>query len=202
MPTSKKSNAGNTLGTSALVLGIIAILSLLILKGMLSILIGIIGIILASVGIGQAKQNNGETGLIYAGLTVSIVGTAIALVWFFMLPAFVYPMREQMKDIESVKTINRSIKEAFKDKKITREELEEAAAELEDAGANLGEEFEDILIDLESELEDGKHKIEIYINDSNAIRLKKAAQKAVESAVEEFIIELADSVTVSIEKSE
>ena len=77
-----KTNAGQGLGIAGLILGIIAIpLAILGCTSILGLVLGVAGVILSAVGLSQATKSNGTKGLPTAGLVVSILGTAIALMW-------------------------------------------------------------------------------------------------------------------------
>lgn len=199
MPTIQKSNVGTSLGISGLVFGIAALFTLFLFNGMLSVLLGVVGIIAASVGIGQARDNNGETGMIYTGLTVSIIGTTLALLWFFMVPGIVNPIKQRIEQAEQVEHIHKHIKKTIHDGKITEEELEEVAEDIEEVVDGLNDEFENILIDLESDLEEGKHRIEIHINDSEIHKIKRATGNVIREAIDEILEELPDSIEITIE---
>jgi hypothetical protein len=77
-----KTNAGQGLGIAGLVLGIVAIpLAILGCTSVLGLVLGLAGVTLSAVGLSQATKSNGTKGLPTAGLVVSILGTAIALMW-------------------------------------------------------------------------------------------------------------------------
>ena len=81
-----KSNAGQGLGIAGLVLGIIAlIISFIPCLGMYALIPGVIAIVLSAIAFSQAKNANASKGLIIAALVISILGTAIAGVQFFLL---------------------------------------------------------------------------------------------------------------------
>lgn len=77
-----KTNAGQGLGIAGLVMGILAIpLAILGCTSPLGLAIGVAGIILSAVGLSQAIKSNGNKGLSIGGLSVSVTGTFIALLW-------------------------------------------------------------------------------------------------------------------------
>lgn len=79
---SPRTNAGQGLGIAGLVVGIVALLiSFIPCVGVFALVPGIIAIVLSSIGLSQANKNNGEKGIIIAGLVVSILSTIIAAVW-------------------------------------------------------------------------------------------------------------------------
>ena len=80
------SNAGQGFGITALVLGIIALLTAPIpCIGILALIPGIHGIIFAIVALVQASQGHGAKGLIITALVISILGTSISTVWVLVI---------------------------------------------------------------------------------------------------------------------
>ena len=80
------SNAGQGFGITALVLGIIALLTAPIpCVGILAVIPGILGIIFAIVALVQASQGHGAKGLIITALVISILGTSISTVWVLVI---------------------------------------------------------------------------------------------------------------------
>lgn len=139
-----KTNAGQGLGIAGLILGIIAIpLAILGCTSVLGLVLGIAGVILSAVGLSQATKSNGTKGLPTAGLVVSILGTAIALMWILFFTRIAHEGgrwwgREGIRIMEE-------INEDFGDE--IEETFEDIGKELEE----LGEELEDKLEDLEWE---------------------------------------------------
>lgn len=139
-----KTNAGQGLGIAGLILGIIAIpLAILGCTSILGLVLGVAGVILSAVGLSQATKSNGTKGLPTAGLVVSILGTAIALMWILFFTRIAHEGgrwwgREGIRIMEE-------INEDFGDD--IEETFEDIGKELED----LGEELEDKLEDLEWE---------------------------------------------------
>ncbi len=137
-----KTNAGQGLGIAGLILGIIAIpLAILGCTSVLGLVLGIAGVILSAVGLSQATKSNGTKGLPTAGLVVSILGTAIALMWILFFARIAHEGgrwwgREGIRIMEE-------INEDFGDE--IEETFEDIGKELEE----LGEELEDKLEDLE-----------------------------------------------------
>jgi hypothetical protein len=81
-----KSTAGQGLGISGLVLGILAIpLGIFPCTFFIGILFGIVGIVLSLVALSQANRGSGPKSLIIAALVCSIVGLTFASVWGFTL---------------------------------------------------------------------------------------------------------------------
>jgi hypothetical protein len=80
------STAGQGFGITALVLGIIALLTAPIpCVGILALIPGILGIIFAIVALVQASQGHGAKGLIITALVISILGTSISTVWVLFI---------------------------------------------------------------------------------------------------------------------
>lgn len=137
-----KTNAGQGLGIAGLVLGIIAIpLAILGCTSVLGLVLGTAGVVLSAVGLSQATKSNGTKGLPTAGLVVSILGTAIALMWILFFTRIAqeggkFWSREGIRIMEE-------IHEDFGDD--IENTFEDMGKELED----LGKELEDKLEDLE-----------------------------------------------------
>ena len=144
-----KTNAGQGLGIAGLILGIIAIpLAILGCTSVLGLVLGVAGVILSAVGLSQATKSNGTKGLPTAGLVVSILGTAIALMWILFFARFAHESgrwwsREGIRIMEEInEDFGDEIEEAFED---IGEELEELGDELEEKLEDLEweEEWED-----------------------------------------------------------
>ena len=137
-----KTNAGQGLGIAGLVMGIIAIpLAILGCTSVLGLVLGTAGVVLSAVGLSQATKSNGTKGLPTAGLVVSILGTAIALMWILFFTRIAqeggkFWSREGIRIMEE-------IHEDFGDD--IENTFEDMGKELED----LGKELEDKLEDLE-----------------------------------------------------
>lgn len=150
-----KTNAGQGLGIAGLILGIVAIpLAVSGCVSILGLILGITGIILSAVGLSQANRSNGSKGLPTGGLVVSIVGTAIALMW---MAVFARLMTEGGKWW------------AREGKQIIEQIDEDFGQEIEQAFEDLGEELETIGEELEDKLEDLEYDIEIHVDVDNAI---------------------------------
>jgi hypothetical protein len=135
-----KTNAGQGLGIAGLVLGIIAIpLAILGCTSILGLVLGTAGVVLSAVGISQASKSNGTKGLPTAGLVVSILGTAIALMWILFFTRIAQ---------EGGKFWNR---EGIH---IMEEIHEDFGDEIEDSFENIGKELDDLGKELEEKLED------------------------------------------------
>jgi hypothetical protein len=80
------STAGQGFGITALVLGIIALVTAPIpCIGILALIPGILGIIFAIVALVQASQGHGAKGLIITALVISILGTSISTAWVLVI---------------------------------------------------------------------------------------------------------------------
>jgi hypothetical protein len=148
-----KTNAGQGLGIAGLILGIIAIpLAILGCTSVLGLVLGLAGVILSAVGLSQATKSNGTKGLPTAGLVVSILGTAIALMWILFFTRLGHEGgrwwgREGIRIMEEIhEDLGDDIEETFED----------IGKELEDLGEELEEKLEDLEWDEEwSEFEWG-----------------------------------------------
>lgn len=81
MDGNTRSNTGTGLGIAGLVLGILSIpLGIMGCTFILGLVLGIMGVTLSAVGLSQARKANSQSGLILAGLIVSIIGTSFAMV--------------------------------------------------------------------------------------------------------------------------
>lgn len=135
-----KTNAGQGLGIAGLVLGIIAIpLAILGCTSVLGLVLGLAGVTLSAVGLSQATKSNGTKGLPTAGLVVSILGTAIALMWILFFTKIAseggrWWSREGIHIIDE-------IHEDFGD-------------DIEESFENIGKELDELGEDLENKLED------------------------------------------------
>ena len=138
----QKTNAGQGLGITGLILGILAIpLALIGCTFVLALLLGAAGIVLSAVGLHQANTANGTKGLPIAGLAVSITGMCIALLWGFFLASTI---------MEGGKFWNTGGHKIFE--KIGKEienDMEDAFKDMEDEFDKIGEDLEKTLEDLE-----------------------------------------------------
>ena len=95
----EKTNAGKGLGVAALILGILAVVcSFIPCFSFWAIVLGVIGIILGAVGLSKAKKGGGSKGLPKSGLILSIIGTAIAVVWIVAFAGAVSKAGSDYKD--------------------------------------------------------------------------------------------------------
>lgn len=136
-----KTNAGQGLGIAGLILGIIAIpLAILGCTSVLGLVLGVAGVILGAVGLSQATKSNGTKGLPTAGLVVSILGTAIALMWILFFARIAHEggkwwSHEGMRIMEEINNdFGDDIEESFED----------IGEELDDLGEELEEKLEDL----------------------------------------------------------
>ena len=98
----KQTTAGQTLNILGIVLGIIAlIIALIPCVGFIAIVPGVIGIILSAVGLDQARRANGQKGLGYAALAISIVATVIAMLWLFLTGGLAYIGSQIEKNVKT-----------------------------------------------------------------------------------------------------
>lgn len=79
------SNAGQGMGTAALVLGILTILIAFIpCVGLISVFFGILAVIFGIIGYTKAKKGNASTSMPIAGIVLGVVGTIFALMWVLL----------------------------------------------------------------------------------------------------------------------
>ena len=138
----QKTNAGQGLGITGLILGILAIpLAIIGCTFVLALLLGAAGIVLSAVGLHQANTANGTRGLPIAGLAVSITGMFIALLWGFFLASTVVEGGKFWRDggYSIFEKIGKEIEE----------DLEDAFEEMEDEFEELGKDLEETLEELE-----------------------------------------------------
>ncbi len=77
-----QTTAGQGFGITALVLGIIALLTAVIpCIGIIALVPGLLGVIFAVIALVQANRNNGAKALIIVALVLSSLGTAISTAW-------------------------------------------------------------------------------------------------------------------------
>jgi len=138
----EKTNAGQGLGITGLILGILAIpLALIGCTFVLALLLGAAGIVLSAVGLHQANTSNGTRGLPIAGLAVSITGMCIAMLWGFFLASTV------MEGGKFLRNGGYSIFEKIG--KEIEEGMEDAFEDMEDEFEKIGEDLEETLEELE-----------------------------------------------------
>ena len=140
----QKSNAGQGLGITGLVLGILAIpLAIIGCTFVLALLLGAAGIVLSAVGLHQANTSNGMKGLPIAGLAVSLTGMCIALLWGFLIASSVmeggkYWTRHGPHIFDK---IGKEIEKGMGDK------FDEMEKQLEDVGDDLERTLEELEMD-------------------------------------------------------
>lgn len=179
-----RSNAGQGLGIVGLVLGIMSIIfGIIPCTFILALFFGIIGIIFGSVAYTQTQKSGGATGLPIGALTVSIVGTCLAL----LMSAFIFSNKNfNLKNLQ---------------KKIIR--IEEKTKELEDidnAFEDFDNELEDVLKDLEDSLEiniDVDDEINKALDGLSKEEKAEKIGKAAGKAVKEFLKEVRDTSNIN-----
>lgn len=97
------------LAIGSLVLGIIAaIISFIPCLGTFAVIPGIIGIVLGAVALGSANKRGLGKGLAIAGLVLSLVGTGIAAVQYFVLAEAAEASKGSLEQLQ--KTIDSTAK--------------------------------------------------------------------------------------------
>jgi len=134
-----RSNTGTGLGIAGLVLGLLSIpLGIIGCTFIMGLVLGIMGITLSAVGLSQSRKANSPSGLILAGLIVSIIGTSFAMIRFSGVvnhtrdKAMMWKEKiEKSEDVQ--KSIEDNINDAFNnnldDKNV--EEMQKTLEELE-----------------------------------------------------------------------
>jgi Skp family chaperone for outer membrane proteins len=136
----QKTTAGQGLGIAGLILGILAIpLALLGCTFILALFLGAAGVVLSAIGLHQANTANGTKGLPIGGLSVSIVGLCIALMWGLFFTSAVFKGGKLWKDSPFWEQIGKEVEE----------NLQDSFKDLEDEFDQMGEDLEDVLEDLE-----------------------------------------------------
>jgi len=136
----QKTTAGQGLGIAGLILGIVAIpLALLGCTFALALFLGAAGVVLSAIGLHQANTANGTKGLPISGLTVSIVGLCIALMWGLFFTSAVFKEGKFWRHSPFWEQIGKEVEE----------NLEDALKDIEDEFDKIGQDLEDVLEDLE-----------------------------------------------------
>jgi hypothetical protein len=79
-----RTNAGQTIGIIALVLGILTLfIGFIPCIGFIAFIPGIIAIVLSIIGLIQANKDNGARGINISALVISILGVLVASIWLF-----------------------------------------------------------------------------------------------------------------------
>jgi len=94
-----KTKTGQGLGVAGLVLGILCVfLAFIPCVGAMASGPGFIAIVLSTIGLIKANKNNGAKGINIAALIISIIGTVIACLWFFVFVCSSWINEDQVKD--------------------------------------------------------------------------------------------------------
>ena len=136
MVEQQKTNSGQGLGIAGLVLGITSIpLAVMGCTFIIALLFGAVGVVLSAIGLSQAKQENGAKGITTAGLVVSIVGSAIAILWFLFLGAFIQDAMDHkgkwFEKLENLEEVSKDIEEDIEDE-VDEKDMEELENKMED----------------------------------------------------------------------
>lgn len=171
-------NTGQGLGIAGLILGILAIpLGIIPCTFILGLVLGATGIVFGAVAYSQAQKNKAPTSLPLGALTVSIVGTCIALLWTpLLIPKQSFNLHNLQKNIHKVEKKKKEIEHLDKAFDSFDSELEEALIELEDS----------LDIKINANL---KKALEGMSDEEKAKKLGKAAGKA----LKEFVREVNDT---------
>jgi peptidoglycan hydrolase CwlO-like protein len=136
MVEQQKTNTGQGLGIAGLVLGIISIpLAVMGCTFIIALLFGAAGIVFSAIGLSQAKEANGARGITTAGLVVSIVGSAIAILWFLFLGAFIQDAMDHkgkwFDKLENLEEISRDLEEESEES-IDEQDMDDLENKMED----------------------------------------------------------------------
>jgi len=92
------SNAGQTMGIAALVLGIIAApLAFIPCTAVFAWVPAGLAIIFGAVGLSQAKKGGGKTGLPIAGLVIGVISLIIVICWMVLFAEAVSEVSDVLK---------------------------------------------------------------------------------------------------------
>lgn len=142
-PQKQETNVSKGLGIAGLIIGIIAlVIGFIPCFGCLAVYPGILAIILTIVGFVLDKKTDRTTRkLLIAALIISILGTAVAGTWCYMIKSG--KMERIIKDKvektleEHEDEINDVLKETARDLEEASEDFEEKASELEEKAEKL-----------------------------------------------------------------
>ncbi len=171
-------NTGQSLGIAGLVLGILAIpLGIIPCTFILGLVLGVTGIVFGAVGYTQAQKTKSSTSLPLGALTVSIVGTCIALLWTpLLVPRHTFDFHNLQKNIHKIEKKSKELDNLNNVFDSFDSELEEVLIELEDS----------LNIKIDSQL---NQSLKGLSDEEKAKKIGKAAGKA----VKEFLKEVSDT---------
>jgi len=170
MVEQQKTNTGQGLGIAGLVLGIISIpLAVMGCTFIIALLFGAAGIVFSAIGLSQARQANGARGITTAGLVVSIVGSAIAILWFLFLGAFIQDAMDHkgkwFDKLENLEEISRDLEEETEDR-IDEQDMEELENKMEDLEGEIKGE-EDTLNEANEDVQKAEEELEKLRKEQN-----------------------------------
>lgn len=170
MVEQQKTNTGQGLGIAGLVLGIISIpLAVMGCTFIIALLFGAAGIVFSAIGLTQARQANGARGITTAGLVVSIVGSAIAILWFLFLGAFIQDAMDHkgkwFDKLENLEEISRDLEEETEES-IDEQDMEELENKMEDLEGEIKGE-EDTLNETNEDVKKAEEELEKLRKEQN-----------------------------------
>ena len=170
MVEQQKTNTGQGLGIAGLVLGIISIpLAVMGCTFIIALLFGAAGIVFSAIGLSQARQENGARGITTAGLVVSIVGSAIAILWFLFLGAFIQDAMDHkgkwFDKLENLEEISRDLEEETEES-IDEQDMEELENKMEDLEGEIKGE-EDTLNETNEDVKKAEEELEKLRKEQN-----------------------------------
>ena len=170
MVEQQKTNTGQGLGIAGLVLGIISIpLAVMGCTFIIALLFGAAGIVFSAIGLSQARQANGARGITTAGLVVSIVGSAIAILWFLFLGAFIQDAMDHkgkwFDKLENLEEISRDLEEETEES-IDEQDMKELENKMEDLEGEIKGE-EDTLNETNEDVKKAEEELEKLRKEQN-----------------------------------
>jgi uncharacterized membrane protein YgaE (UPF0421/DUF939 family) len=170
MVEQQKTNTGQGLGIAGLVLGIISIpLAVMGCTFIIALLFGAAGIVFSAIGLSQARQANGARGITTAGLVVSIVGSAIAILWFLFLGAFIQDAMDHkgkwFDKLENLEEISRDLEEETEEN-IDEQDMKELENKMEDLEGEIKGE-EDTLNETNEDVKKAEEELEKLRKEQN-----------------------------------
>jgi len=178
----QKTTAGQGLGIAGLILGILAIpLALMGCTFALALLLGAAGIVLSAIGLHQANTAHGTKGLPIGGLTVSIVGLSIALMWGLFFTSTAINHGKFWRNTPFWEQIGKEVEE----------NLDDALQDIDEEFDKMGEYLEEVLEDIDWSGEISDEELDQVLNSyeeliGDYIRLVDKADQGDVSAIAEY----------------
>lgn len=126
----QKSNAGQSLGVAALILGIVGLLGGLFPCTAIfavGIILGAIALILGAIGMSKAKNGGGKKGLPMTGLIIGILAIVANIGWYAFIGAAGNALEDIANDPAAQEEFENQMNDAFNQLEEAAEEAEESA---------------------------------------------------------------------------